>query len=65
MNESIELTDPLNERIEEIVKVKDEALDLTPYSSLESLCEFELDEIDLGHYWYYAIKAEQIKKEMD
>ena len=24
-----------------------------------------MDEIDLGHYWYYAIKAEQIKKKMD
>ena len=65
MNESIELTDPLNKRIEEILKVKDEVSDLTPYSSLESLCEFEMDEIDLGQYWYYAIKAEQIKKKMD
>ena len=65
MNESIELIDPLNKRIEEILKVKDEVLDLTPYSSLESLHEFEMDEIDLGQYWYYAIKAGQIKKKMD
>ena len=65
LNESIELTDPVNKRIEEILKVKYEVLDLTPYSSLESLHEFEMDEIDLGHYWYYAIKAEQIKKKMD
>ena len=65
LNESIELTDPLNKRIEEILKVKGEVPGLTPYSSLESLCEFESDEIDLGQYWYYAIKAEQIKKKMD
>ena len=65
LNESIELTDPLNKRIEEILKVKDEVPGLTPYSSLESLHEFESDEIDLGQYWYYAIKAEQIKKKMD
>ena len=65
LNESIELTDPLNKRIEEILKVKDEVLDFIPYSSLESLCEFEMDEIDLGQYWYYAIKAEQMKKKMD
>ena len=65
LNKSIELTDPLNKRIEEILKVKGEVPGLTPYSSLESLCEFESDEIDLGQYWYYAIKAEQIKKKMD
>ena len=65
LNESIGLTDSLNKRIEEILKVKDEVPDLTPYSSLESLCEFETDEIDLGQYWYYAVKAEQIKKKMD
>ena len=65
LNESIELTDPLNKRTEEILKVKDEVPGLTPYPSLESLHEFESDEIDLGQYWYYAIKAEQIKKEMD
>ena len=65
LNESIELTDPLNKRIEDILKIKDEVPGLTPYSSSESLCEFESDEIDLGQYWYYAIKAEQIKKKMD
>ena len=65
MNESIELTDPLNKRIEEILKVKDEVPSLSPYSSLKSLCEFEMDEIDLGQYWYYAIKPEQIKEKMD
>ena len=65
LNESIELTDPLNKRIEEILKVKGEVPGLTPYSSLESLHEFESDEIDLGQHWYYAIKAEQIKKKMD
>ena len=32
---------------------------------MESLHEFETDEIDLEQYWYYAIKAEQIKKKMD
>ena len=65
LNESIELTDPLNKRIEEILKVKSEVPDLTPYPSSESLHEFESDEIDLGQYWYYAIKAEQIKKKID
>ena len=62
LNESVELTDPLNKRIEDILKIKDEVLGLRPYPSLESLHEFESDEIDLGQYWYYAIKAKQIKK---
>ena len=65
LNESIELADPLNKRIEEILKVKDEAPSLTSYPSSESLQEFESDEIDFEQYWYYAIKAEQIKKKMD
>ena len=65
LNESIELTDPLNKRIEEILKVKGEVPSLTSYPSLETLWEFESDEIDFGQYWYYAIKAEQIKKKMD
>ena len=65
LNESIELTDPLNKRIEEILKVKGEVSSLTSYPSSESLQEFESDEIDLGQYWYYTIKAEQIKKKMD
>ena len=64
LNESIELTGPLNKRIEEILQVKGEVSSLTLYPSSESLCKFESDEIDLGHYWYYAIKAEQIKKKM-
>ena len=37
LNESIELADPLNKRIKEILKVKDEAPSLTSYSSSESL----------------------------
>ena len=65
LNESIELTNPLNKRIEEILKVKGEVSSLTLYPSSESLQEFESDEIDLGQYWYYALKAEQIKKKMD
>ena len=65
LNESIELTDSLNKRIEESLKVKGEVPSVTSYSSSESLHEFELDEIDLGQYWFYAIKAEQIKKKMD
>ena len=65
LNESIELTDPLNKKIEDILKIKDEVPGLTPYPSLESLHEFESDEIDLGQYWCYAIKAKQIKKKMD
>ena len=65
MNESIELADPLDKRIEEILRVKDEAPSLIPYPSSESLREFESDEIDFEQYWYYAMKAEQIKKKMD
>ena len=63
--ESIELAGPLDKRIEEILKGKDEAPSLTSYPSSESLQEFESDEIDFGQYWYYAVKAEQIKKKMD
>ena len=44
--ESIELTGPLDKRIEEILRVKDEALSLISYPSSESLQEFESDEID-------------------
>ena len=65
LTESIELAGPLDKRIEEILKIKDEAPGLTSYPSSESLCEFESDEIDFGQYWYYAIKAEQIKMKMD
>ena len=63
--ELIEVAGPLDKRIEEILKVKDEAPSLTSYPSSESLQEFESDEIDFGQYWYYAVKAEQIKKKMD
>ena len=65
LNESIELTDPLNKNIEDILKIKDKVLGLTAYPFSESLCEFESNEIDLGQYWYYEIKAKQIKKKMD
>ena len=58
--ESIELAGPLDKRIEEILKVKDEAPSLT-YPSSERLQEFESDEIDFGQYWYYVVKAEQKK----
>ena len=64
-NGSIELVDPLDKRIEDILKTKDEVLGLTSYPSSESLHEFGLEEIDMGQYWYYAVKAEQIKKKMD
>ena len=63
--ESIELTGPLDKRIEEILRVKDEALSLISYPSSESLQEFESDEIDFEQYWYYAAKTEQIKKKMN
>ena len=63
--ESIELAGPLDKRIEEILKVKDEAPSLMSYPSSESLQECESDEIDFEQYWYYAIKAEQIKMKMD
>ena len=37
LNESIELTDPLNKRIEDILKAKGEVSSLTSYPSSESL----------------------------
>ena len=37
LDESIEIADPLNKRIEEILKVKDEAPSLTSYPFSESL----------------------------
>ena len=37
LNESIELTDPLNRKIEEILKDKGEVSSLTSYSSSDSL----------------------------
>ena len=63
--ESIELAGPPDKRIEEILKVKDEAPSLTSYPSSESLQEFESDKIDFEQYWYYVMKVEQIKKKMD
>ena len=63
--ESVELTGPLDKRIEKILRVKDEALSLISYPSSESLQELESDEIDFEQYWYYAAKAEQIKMKMD
>ena len=63
--ESIELSHPLDKRIEEVLKIKDEAPSLIPYPSSESLQEFKSDEIDFEWYWYYAVKAEQIRKKMD
>ena len=65
LNRSIELVDPSNKRIEDILKTKDEVLDLTSYPSSESLHELRMEEIDLGQYWHYAVKDEQIKKKMD
>ena len=56
--ESIKLSGPLDERIKEVLKVKDEAPSLISYPSSESLQEFESDEIDFEQYWYYAIKAD-------
>ena len=40
-------------------------VNLTSYPSSESLQDFDIEEIDTQHYWYYAIKAERIKKKMD
>ena len=44
--ESIELSGPLDKRIEEVLKIKDEAPSLMSYPSSESLQEFISDEID-------------------
>ena len=44
--ESIELSGPLDKRIEEVPKIKDEAPSLISYPSSESLQEFKSDEID-------------------
>ena len=60
-----ELSGPLDQRIKEVLETKDEAPSLISYPSSESLQEFESDEIDFEQYWYYAIKADQIKKKMD
>ena len=44
--ELIELSHPLDKRIEEVLRVKDEAPSLISYPSSESLQEFKSDEID-------------------
>ena len=44
--ESIELAGPLDKRIEEVLRIKDEAPSLISYPSFERLQEFESDEID-------------------
>ena len=44
--ESIELSGPLDKRIEEVLKIKGEARSLISYPFSESLQEFESDEID-------------------
>ena len=65
LTESIKLSGPLDQRIEEVLKTKDEAPSLISYPSSESLQEFESDEIDFQQYWYYAVKADRIKQKMD
>ena len=65
LTESIKLSGPLDQRIEEVLKAKDETPSLISYPSSESLQEFKSDEINAEQYWYYAVKAEQIKKKMD
>ena len=59
------MSGPLDERIKEVLKVKDEASCPISYPSSESLQEFESDEINFEQYWYYAVKTDQIKKKMD
>ena len=65
LTELIELSAPHDNRIKKVLKIKDEASSLISYPSSESLQKFESDEIDFEQYWYYAVKAEQIKKKMD
>ena len=65
LTESIELSGPLDQRIKKVLKIKDEAPSLISYPSSESLQKLESDEIDFEQYWYYAIKADRIKKKMD
>ena len=65
LTELIKLSGPLDKRIKEVLIIKDEAPSLISYPSSESLQEFESGEIDFEQYWYYAVKAEQIKKKMD
>ena len=44
--ELIELAGPLDKRIEEVLRIKDETPSLLSYPSSESLQEFESDKID-------------------
>ena len=46
--ESVELAGPLDKRIEEVLRIKDEVPSLISYPSSESLQEFESEEIDFG-----------------
>ena len=55
--EMIELSHPLDKRIEEVLRIRDEAPSLMSYPSSESLQELKSDEIDFEQYWYYAVKA--------
>ena len=55
--QSIELSGPLNQRIKEVLKIKEEAPSLISYPSSESLQEFKSDEIDFEQYWYYVSKS--------
>ena len=50
MAELIELSGPLDKRIEEVLRIKDEAPSLMSYPSSESLQEFKSDEIDFEQY---------------
>ena len=58
LTELIELSGPLDKRIEEVLKIKDEAPNFISYPSSESLQESKSDEIDFEQYWNYAVKAE-------
>ena len=51
--------------LEEALKIQDEPPSLISYPSSESLQKLESGEIDFEQYWYYAIKADRIKKKMD
>ena len=61
--ESIELSGPLNQRIKEVLEIKDEAPSLMSYPSSESLQEFESDEIDFEQYSVLCSKSRANKTE--
>ena len=52
-------------KTKETLRTTEEILGITPYPSSESLQEFDSGEIDEQQYWYYAYKAEKIKKKLD